>query len=146
MPDEITGYLVLDTPTGGSADHGQRVRFDFSLAAEPEPETTTYFCDYHVFNSIILKLVTFAQIAHKDRLTHSPPAKGNRYLDRAMPLHATNFEVGRGVPSGRIALRILTKQNIPIDISMSLEDARGLAQQLLDEIGSPPIPAPSKPS
>ena len=146
MPDEFSGYLLLDAPSGGSADQGQRVRFDLSFAAEPEPETFTFLCDYHVFNSIILKLAAFAHIAHKDRQTHSPPAKGKSYLDRSMPFDATNIEVGRGFPSGNIGLRILTKQNIPIDVSMSLEGARGLAQKLLDEIGSPPIPAPSKPS
>ena len=146
MPDKISGYVLLDAPSGGSAGQGQRVRFDLSFAAEPEPETVTFLCDYHIFNSIILKLAAFAHIAHKDRQTHSPPAKGKSYLDRSMPFDATNIEVGRGVPSGNIALRILTKQNIPIDVSMSLEGARGLAQKLLDEIGSPPIPAPSKPS
>ena len=145
MPDQFTGYLVLDTPAGGSADNGQRVRFDLHLMAEPEPETTTFLCDYHVFNSVILKLAAYAHVADEDRQKHSPPAKGDRYLDKSMPLSATKIEVGRGTTSGAIGLRILTKQNIPIDISMSLEDARGLAQQLLTEIGRPPIPTPTKP-
>lgn len=146
MVEKITGYLILDAISGGAADNGQRVRFDLRIKAEPEPETTTFLCDYHVFNSVILKLAAYAHIASEDRQKHSPAPKGTPYIDRAMPFEATVFEIGRGIPSGNISLRIRTKQNIPIDFSMSPEDARGLAQQLLREIGSPPIPAPSKPS
>lgn len=146
MVEKITGYLILDALSGGSADNGQRVTFDLRLMAEPEPETTTFLCDYHVFNSVIIKLAAYATIASEDRLKHSPAPGGTHYIDRSMPFEATVFEAGRGIPSGNIALRIRTKQNIPIDISMSPEDARALAKQLLREIGSPSLPSPLKPS
>ena len=146
MAEKISGYIVLNATSGGSIDNGQRVRFDLSLEGEPSPQTQVFLCDYHVFNSVIQKLIAFAGIASEDRAKHAGQPDSGYYLDKSFPFEATEIEVGRSLKKGRMGLRIKTKQNIPVDISIDENTARDLAQRILRGIGDTPIPDQAKPS
>lgn len=137
---EIQGYPIERFVGGGSLVAGEKVYFDIEFEGGERHKLILDAFKLAKFISGIIHAGTLAADARKQR-GESDETEAITVSD---PFNATGFTTGVAqTPSGpAIALRVLTKEEIPFDLVMEPKAAEALIERLQDRIDESENPRP----
>ena len=127
MGTPIKGYSLDAIVSGGSVDKGERVFFRFRLEGGQEE---TLLCPHYKFARALTFLHGFATMAAEDRKKYNPQLDEKEFLVTSIPFTAKNIAVGASLTAQAVAIRILTQENIPVDILLNFDLARRVAEDI----------------
>ena len=142
MSDPARGLLIKRIPRGGSVDDGQSVYIDVEYE---DGNVSRLLCHHSRLGHVMTSLYAAIQMAADDRAKINPLEGKRGDLEDAESLSVQSLGVSAAVGHDAVGLRIQTKQQFAVHISMSADHARGLIEGLTGALEQFPATSKQKP-